>query len=413
MLMARPPLDINTAGKVNSAARVDGRWIPKSRLPEGAKPDLWRAYANFRDTDGATRRIERSGATENKATNNLKTALRDRVGKNVELNATSRFADLAKTWLEGIGRHKSGTTYDRYKTRLDNHVLPVIGQLRCRECTAGRFKTLIDDLERAGLAAATRRGVRTVLSGVMQEAVDRDIITVNPARSMGRIEGGRTKKPSAYDAPQLIDFLARIDGDKESLSANLPDFIRLLFGTGARFGEALALRWRDVNLSDSAPIRATDAWGDTVTVPPKAMWINGNIVDVRGKGLVRNDGKTFKANRVIVLPDYLYTLLLVRRPVGAPEDEPVFPSGTLGWRHPSNVQRSVRRLRLRVKYPHFTTHVGRKSVATALDQAGHSAREIAAILGHAKPSMTQDVYMARGEANPAAAASLDRLHRSG
>lgn len=39
------------------------------------------------------------------------------------------------------------------------------------------------------------------------------------------------------------------------------------------------------------------------------------------------------------------------------------------------------------------THTFHKTAATILDRAGMSAAEIAAYLGHANPSMTQDVYM--------------------
>ncbi|MFD2467237.1 tyrosine-type recombinase/integrase [Amycolatopsis silviterrae] len=42
----------------------------------------------------------------------------------------------------------------------------------------------------------------------------------------------------------------------------------------------------------------------------------------------------------------------------------------------------------------------RKTVATLLDEAGLTARQIADILGHAHPSMTQDVYMGRNRVPP-------------
>lgn len=407
--MPRQPLPIGTAGNINTRALVNGRWIAGRAVPEDVKPDRWRAYCNYRGDDGHTRKVERTGATENKAKTLLKTALKELDG-GTNLSAASRFKHVAEQWIDGIQRHKSGTTYDRYRGRLDKHILPALGELLIRECTAGRLKKFIDSLERNGLEAATLRGIKTVLSGVMQEAVNEEIIDANPVRHMPKIEGGRRKKVQAYDSEQLLDFFAGIDGDEESVRADLPDYIRFLFGTGVRFGEALAVRWRDLNLTDE-PVRAVDAWGEQVRIPPRSVWVNGNIVDVRGKGLVRNDGKTFKSNRIIKLPDYLFTLLLVRKPVGAPLDEPVFPSSAFGWRHPCNVQRSVRRLRERIGYPDFTTHIGRRSVATALDEAGHSAREIADVLGHAKPSMTQDHYMARGRENAAAAATLDQIHR--
>ncbi|SDP17721.1 Phage integrase family protein [Pedococcus dokdonensis] len=55
----------------------------------------------------------------------------------------------------------------------------------------------------------------------------------------------------------------------------------------------------------------------------------------------------------------------------------------------------------------ITSHSFRKTTATILDDAGQSARQIADQLGHARPSLTQDVYMGRRSKNPAAAAALD------
>jgi hypothetical protein len=46
---------------------------------------------------------------------------------------------------------------------------------------------------------------------------------------------------------------------------------------------------------------------------------------------------------------------------------------------------------------------------TILDDAGQTARQIADQLGHARPSLTQDVYMGRKAKNPAAADALETI----
>ncbi len=55
----------------------------------------------------------------------------------------------------------------------------------------------------------------------------------------------------------------------------------------------------------------------------------------------------------------------------------------------------------------ITSHSFRKTTATILDDAGQSARQIADQLGHARPSLTQDVYTGRRSKNPNAAAALE------
>jgi integrase len=410
--MGRRPLELGTFGEIYKSALVDGRWCPLHAVPEGYEPQKYKASARYRPADGHTKQMEREGTTLNKAVTNLKKALAERLGhKAGKLTATTRLDALAEQFLVAVKRKRVGTTYDRYKSRIKNHIKPAVGGLMIREATAARLKGIFDEMETAGLSANTRRGIRTVLSGMMQLAVYEELIAANPVASLERIESDRPTRVVAYTGNVLIDFFARVDGDTQAARSDLPDLLRFLFGMAPRIGEVLAVRWCDINFTDE-PIIMTDDDGDQVEVPPHSIWFNGNIVAVSGVGLVRHSGKTFSSSGVVAMPDYIEMMLLVRRPATAALTDPVFPSEVGGWRHPSNTQRAVRRLRARIGYPKFTTHIGRKSVATELDKAGYSARAIADVLRHRKPSMTQDRYMAAGGANPAAAAALDRLHKT-
>ncbi|ROR65087.1 phage integrase family protein [Agrococcus jenensis] len=62
--------------------------------------------------------------------------------------------------------------------------------------------------------------------------------------------------------------------------------------------------------------------------------------------------------------------------------------------------------RARLGFPTVPTHSFRKTVATALDRAGLSARDIAECLGHENPSVTQDVHMAKRSNSTRAAAAV-------
>jgi len=56
-----------------------------------------------------------------------------------------------------------------------------------------------------------------------------------------------------------------------------------------------------------------------------------------------------------------------------------------------------------------TSHYFRKTVATLMDEAGLSARAAADQLGHAKPSLTTDIYMGRRKRATGAAEVLEDL----
>ena len=87
----------------------------------------------------------------------------------------------------------------------------------------------------------------------------------------------------------------------------------------------------------------------------------------------------------------------------------MFPAPLGGWRDPSNTQADLRTAFNSAGFGLVTSHVLRKTTATVLDHAGLSARAIADQLGHANPSLTQDVYLGRQVASTGAATALEAL----
>jgi integrase len=77
-------------------------------------------------------------------------------------------------------------------------------------------------------------------------------------------------------------------------------------------------------------------------------------------------------------------------------------------RDPSNLAGDLREVLDELGYDWVTSHTFRKSVATRLDEAGWSGRQVADQLGHANPSMTLDVYFGRKVINNDAASALER-----
>ena len=86
----------------------------------------------------------------------------------------------------------------------------------------------------------------------------------------------------------------------------------------------------------------------------------------------------------------------------------IFPSSTGTLRDPDNFGKQWREVRESLGLPDVSSHSFRKTVATLIDDSGLSARIGADQLGHARPSMTQDVYMSRGRVHTEVAAVLDR-----
>ncbi|MET9260946.1 tyrosine-type recombinase/integrase [Amycolatopsis sp. NPDC004079] len=130
------------------------------------------------------------------------------------------------------------------------------------------------------------------------------------------------------------------------------------------------------------------------------------------KGTIKNDGKTDNAERGIPLADW-YVAMLVDRKARLGVVNPTGPihcnsrGGYLNFQNLTN--RHWLPFHRRAGYEWVTFKTLRKTVATLLDEAGLTARQIADILGHAHPSMTQDAYMGRGQKSCAGANALGSL----
>jgi integrase len=101
--------------------------------------------------------------------------------------------------------------------------------------------------------------------------------------------------------------------------------------------------------------------------------------------------------------------MLRKRQEKYPGTAVVFPAPMGSLRDPSNTASDLRRALDKVGFDWVTSHMFRKTVATLMDEGGLSSRAAADQLGHANPSMTQDVYMGRKVASTGAAAILEVL----
>ncbi|MGD9525623.1 tyrosine-type recombinase/integrase [Pseudonocardia sp.] len=389
--------------------------------------DRWVARCRVRDLDGRTRRVERWGSTRAAAQKALQDELRNRRGERVELlRADSRVRDAADVWLGKIHERREDSTLDIYRHWLNKVVLPQLGELRLGECDVAQVDAFFSRLERMRrtvehpdgttsekphYAASSRRTVRAIVSGVLQQAVLHQAIPSNPTRELERIEspkGHRAAPPRGLTAEERRRLLDHVDTHPVAIKADLPDLIRLAIGSGLRIGELCALRWMDVNLS-GIPVVTPD---DMRLVPVLA--VRQNVYPVKGKGLSVHDGKTSTALRIVPLPQFV-TLRLRARLTGDEEPEhPVFPSagrnGELTYRWPSTVRRSVRTIRTEVGLDWMTPHTWRRTYATILDdEMTLTDRAKADLMGQAK--FLKDAYVSRGELHPDAAVFLDAALR--
>jgi integrase len=382
--MGSPPLPVGTFGK------IDFLVLGKGRV---------RARASFRDYDGHRRLVTRYGFSRAHAERRLREALRDRgPGQDPVAGMTRRLSDMAALWLAEVDDSALAWGTKRlYRFTVESYVLPGLGELRVREATVPAVDRLLATVSSShGTAAA--KSTRNVLSGILGLAVRHGLLLTNPVREAAIQRDTRTSSgPRALTVEETRQLRDRLSADPDAVRRDLPDLVDFMLGTGVRIGEACAIGPSAVDLQAAT------------------LAVEATVIRIRGLGLglglvIQGFPKSTAGRRTLALPPVVVDLLRRRidsHPSG-PDPAVIFPSPQRRLRDPSNTSGDLRAALDRAGFPWVTSHVFRKTVATRLDDAGLTARQIADHLGHRRPSLTLDVYLGRGQASPEAAAALQR-----
>lgn len=392
-------------------------------------PRHYQARCRFRDLDGVTRQIAGEGVSKNAARERLLERLHER-GMETEMAALrphSRFREAAAMWLAKAEAKRRPTTVDTYRRWLDGRVLPDIGDWRLRECSVGQVdayltrlmqETVVTDGERTPrYKPNTLRAIRKVVSGPLELAWKHEALPANPVRAADDIEG-QGDPPRALTIEERRQLRAWLratsdrpeerDAQEAARRRDLPDLVDFMLGTGVRIGEALAVRWCDLDL-EGVPVANPDG---SLRLAP-IVSVTGNIVRVKGKGLVRHEGKTAKARRTFELPRFVMEMLQRRiaRFEVCEGETPVFLAATrngVGWKDPHNTSTYIRQMRPWVGMDWMTSHNWRETAVTIWsDAAEMTDRATSDLAGHSDINFTKRTYVGRGELNPQSAGVMD------
>jgi integrase len=278
------------------------------------------------------------------------------------------------------------------------------------------------------VAPARAKTARACLSGMFAMAIADGAVMANPVRDAAtRLNTSAKKAPRALTVEDTKRLVELFHVSPRATELDLADLVDWMLATGARIGEVLALR---IGQTAGRPLLDLDA----------GTWeVNGTAVRIPKRGMgVQPRTKTAAGWRIIAVP--AFAVDMVRRRLESPhrpDTELVFPTPVTGTlRDPTNVSTDMRQLldsfecdvcngtgfqpatnRTAAGRPvrcaegpwsWVTSHTFRKTVATRLDEAGFTPRQVADQLGHANPSMTLDVYFGRQVVSAEAARVLGR-----
>lgn len=343
---------------------------------------------------GKRRQVWRTITGSKRSADEALRALLLEVGQGEHVGADATVGQLLDAWMASA--ELSPSTRRDYQSAINVHIKPwgMAGEKVWR-VRAHHVDKLYADLGKH-LGVPRIRRVHTILHRAFRQAVKWGWVSRNPVSDAS---------PPSLDRPDLRP--PTVDEMRALLDAAVGEFRVWLFldaGLGARRGELCALRWSDVDLDlGEATIR------------------RGLVDGGPGVGLVVRETKTGRSRRVALDSAAVDALRAHRRECAAralacgvslPPDGFVFspdPDGARPWR-PDRVTKLFAETRTRAGVQGVRVHDLRHFVATQLLGSGVDVRTVAGRLGHARPSVTLDIY---GHFVPArdrdAAVTLGRL----
>lgn len=260
------------------------------------------------------------------------------------------------------------------------HVLPEFGTLNLGEINRGKVKDFIASKINDGYSASSVTHMRNVISNVLNKAVDDEVIPSNPALRLGKIV--KKNGDGECSENEKIDPLTR-EETTTLLSTALTHFkndyplILLLFRTGMRIGEALALKWGDIDF-------------------------NGRFIHVQ-RGLSRmkiQTPKSGKTRRVDMSPQLAEVLTVHRTECkkkglalglgDAPEY--LFTNGNGTFIDPNNWRKTFKKMLRKANLRQIRIHDARHTYATLRISKGDNIADVSKQLGHYSVRLTMDVY---------------------
>jgi integrase len=370
--------------KHGSVAQIHTRSCPRTKeggfAPHRCKGS-WRYTLEYgRDSNGIRMQTSKAGfPTKGAAQSALKEVVRTFM---VDVGVHSlTVGDYLETWLAGKHALKP-KTMSLYRDFTTNYLVPNLGEIRLLELRAHHLDRmyLAIALGRRGrpLSPSTIRRVHAVISSALNTAVKRRLIPYSPAEHI-ELAPENPRRPKPWSAEQCQTFLRHAAGRNDRLE----NLYHLLLVTGMRRGEAIGLRWEDVDLDG------------------KALFVVQQITEVHGRGVVGTP-KTKRGTRVIPIDQESVDMLQRQKETQDLERSAWGPewndAGLIFTREdgrplrPEYATRHFQALAKQAGLPAVRLHDLRHTNASLALAAGVEMKVVSDRLGHSQISITADLY---------------------
>ena len=368
-----------------TAKRGNGRGSVR-RLPSGR----WQWRASVELANGELVRVAGTVDTKTEAEEALSRARTDAGRGQFSVTQKTTVEDYIRAWHE-LRKDAQAAKYTHGQaSMIEVHIIPGLGKRRLSTVTPRDLEAFYTGLQHRDkrrpamlgkpLGDSMKRSIHNILRQAFAEAVRHGDLPRNPAdvaRPRYTREAAQDDTAKAWTEEEATRFYAVARRDRRGVA------FCFMLATGLRIGEALGLRWENVDLQTGR------------------VHIKEALVSLAGKAH-RTTPKTARSRRSVtvggdalaILKEQPDRVALDREAQGQHYvgSDAVFTTARGLPILPDNVYKLMRALCQEADVPYRGTHVLRHSFISIQGQHGRPVEVISAHVGHARASFTQDRY---------------------
>jgi integrase len=296
---------------------------------------------------------------------------------------------LLDRWFNDVMRHQvASPALSNYETIARIHIRPTLGRKQVAKLKPAEIDALLSAKLDSGLAVSTVRRIRSVLAQALTQAQRWEMVGRNAA-SLSRPPRAPRREGRSLSPEQVGKLVTAMTEDR------LASLFLTMLGTGLRRGEALGLRWSDVDLEHAVLTVRNQLRREPGRLDPE-------VGKRAGAALVLVEPKTSSSKRIVPLCDWVVEALKVHKVHQAAEHQALGAA----WRDsgfvftttigtpvdPRNASRAFSELAKEAGLGAWHIHELRHSSASTSLAQGVPVEVVSAFLGHSSIRMTVDTY---------------------
>lgn len=359
--------------------------IKKYTTKNGETRYLFQTYLGIDPATGKERRTTRRGfKTQKEAKQAERNLLLDVEENGLPSNQSDGFRDptfeeLAQLWLENYKTTVKPSTFENVKSKVEKMTEEHFKELKLKKITVAYCQKVVIELSKTYVLY---NHYLSVINRIFKYAVLMDILDSNPFDKVIKPKSRQTQRKGNFlTKEELKEFL------KLAKTATLSYFfplVHLMSYTGLRQGEALALKWSDIDFEN------------------KKITVNKTAARIKEKQTLQTP-KTKNSKRVISIDPTTLSILKSWKKDQIKiyfkngkhfegDDNFIFTNQRAEWVHIHNFIPYFKRFVTDHKLKTITPHGLRHTHASLLFSAGVEPKNISDRLGHSTVQITLDLY---------------------